>query len=344
MYRNKLKELTRQILQSTNLKEEVKAVEFLFEFIQSFESIKKSFDIRSNEEKVSGGYALSTFDALICIKDYLRTARFLKGIHRAIQVLKTKYPNQKINILYAGCGPIATLILPLLPLFDSKEMDLILLDLHSESLNSVESLLHELELSDYHIRCIQADATKYIKPNDWPVHLLITETMFEALHREPQVAVTKHLVNQLDSNGILIPEEIQLNMAFSFYGKEPYLQSDYDAASFIEHFNRPAYIRRNDAGRIFTLNKELSFLQHMNAEQTVFTSSEFYWPKDYSNCPDVCIYTNIKIFESVELNSGESLITNPVGIKSAYSTNANEAFHLKYDLSDTPQWAYQIKE
>jgi hypothetical protein len=31
------------------------------------------------------------------------------------------------------------------------------------------------------IQTIQADATKYTKPESWSMHLLITETMFQAL-------------------------------------------------------------------------------------------------------------------------------------------------------------------
>ncbi len=72
---------------------------------------------------LKNGIALSIKNAADCIKDYKRTACFLRGIHKAIIECIKRFPNTELNILYAGCGPYAPLLLPLLSLFKPEDIN-----------------------------------------------------------------------------------------------------------------------------------------------------------------------------------------------------------------------------
>ena len=72
--------------------------------------------------EVQGGVALSPRHAKECLYDYIRTARFIKGVYKAINSAKEKFVDEVLEVVYAGCGPLATLIIPLLSYYDSKKI------------------------------------------------------------------------------------------------------------------------------------------------------------------------------------------------------------------------------
>lgn len=330
--------ITKHILHSSGVEEEIEAVRHLSAFYSRFASEGQSHSQqqKGNEVLLQGGIALSSFDAAICLDEFIRTARFLKGTYLALLELQKRFPGQRLNILYAGCGPYATLILPLLPLFNPQELDVLLLDINNDSLRSVANLLSTAGLEDYKVGMQQADAICYQSPESRPLHMIVSETMFYALIREPQVSITQNLAPQLQKGGILIPEEINLDVVYTFHSEEPYLNST------DQFTKRLPYQHRLYAGALFSINKELDFYRSTKLPSQ-FESGLIELPSEFVQRPDLCIFTHLKIFDQVFLHSAESSITNPYCITSLYNLQEQTHVKLLYDFTDVPQWTYQTK-
>lgn len=198
-----------------------------------------SYSAWADDTFLSEGVAINPKAAAYCIKDYQRSVVFIRGVHAALLALFSRrnnnlagkqnideYPNDSahgkarapVKVLYAGCGPFATLLLPLLHLFKPSDLEIHLIDIHQQSLDSVAHLLEQLGLSDYKITMVQADACTYQHPA--PLDLIIVETMQKALEQEPQYAVTKNLAKQLAEHGLFIPEKITIELALAHLEKE----------------------------------------------------------------------------------------------------------------------------
>jgi lambda repressor-like predicted transcriptional regulator len=323
--------------------EEIEAAKQLSFFLnQSYQQNINTIQ-KDNEVVTSGGIALSSFDAALCLDDYIRTTRFLKGVYAAIQDLFQRFPEQKIHILYAGCGPYATLMLPLLPLFQSEQLEVILLDINEESISSVKLLIDAMGLQDYPLTIMQADAIQYQKPSSWPLHLLVTETMFHALIREPQVSITTNLAAQLEPDGILIPESIHIDLAYSFFGNEPYLKGEPIAFESIGIKGSLIYPQRYAVERLFTINKEREFSSLVDKSTHTFISKYYDLPEEYSAFPDICLLTRINIYKNQMLDSAESYITNPYCVASIPNFMDDRTYRLVYHIDHVPKWILELK-
>ena len=81
--------------------------------------------------------------------------------------------------------------------------------------------------------------------------------------------------------------------------------------------------------------KSILTIQHLKAyflitknikktkDEFSFESGSIDFDKGFEKTPDICIYTEIRVFDDVYIGKGESLITNPYCVKSLYSVNAN---------------------
>ncbi|MEW4924617.1 hypothetical protein [Algibacter sp. 2305UL17-15] len=329
-----LHSITKRILITTT-ENEVEAVKHLNEFYTQFET---SDDIEGDIH-LTNGIALSKKHAADCIKDYKRTSRFLKGVYKAIVSCAENFPDTELNILYAGCGPYATLVLPLLSFFKPEQLNITLLDINKSSIESIKRIVSELKMDSYFGDIIVADATTYKYPETLNLHLVISETMFNALTKEPQVAVTDNLAPQLIEKGILIPEEIDVSMGYSFFSKEPFL-NQFDNEYYVSNTtNKP--IERDAPETLFVLNKKTSKNVKL-VDSNYFESRLFTIPTDFQNKPDICLYTRIKIFDSIDLQNEDSLITNPFCIASLYNLPKESKFRINYNIKNSPNWGVTI--
>lgn len=336
MYKQELKIIVKSIIASNNDDEYIHWAQKLSVFYQK---ILKDEHSDNNEIVVQGGIALSSSGAADCVDDYLRTIHFIKGIYKAINNLDALFSYRKINILYAGCGPYATLILPLLPLLNKERINAVLIDINKSSIESVQNIISKIGLEDYNLHTIETDATTYIIPKDFVVDLAVSETMHYALTREPQVAISRNIMKQIPENAIFIPQEIKINLAFTFFNYEPSLKIDINGIKGYK--NMQPYIYNVFVDRLLTINKE-HFLGENNDSK--FETNYYSLPDNFSNHPDVCLFTEIKIFEDIELKTAESYITNPYCVVSMYGIKDYSEIQFVYDFSEIPKWTYRLKK
>tara|TARA_R110002110_G_C13470525_1_gene720935 strand:- start:49344 stop:50327 length:984 start_codon:yes stop_codon:yes gene_type:complete len=169
-----------------------------------------SFNAWANDALLESGVAINPHAAAHCAIDYQRSVVFIRGVHAAINTLKSRFPGAPLKILYAGCGPFATLLMPLLNRYAPHELQVTLLDIHQASLDSVTLLLSHFELGDHQVNTVKADACLYQHAE--PLHLVVAETMQKSLEQEPQVAVTANLAPQLLPAGFFIPQRIDITL------------------------------------------------------------------------------------------------------------------------------------
>lgn len=336
MHTAELKIIVTEIINSDTVTQGIAAVKRLselFNTIAAEATYKLSAD---NEKNIAGGQALSSYHAAVCTDDYLRTCYFIKGTFRALTALQNKFPGKKIHVLYAGCGPFATLLLPLLPLLNPDAIDAILLDINASSLQFVDRLLSFLNLNNYTVTLTEADATVYQKQPAWDIDLFISETMHYALTAEPQVAITKNFIPQLLPHTVFIPNQIHIDMVYTAFGREPFIKSGSDVSEINAKKPDP---ERYYAGRLFTISKNAVYL----TESTTIKTPFYTVPDDITSYPDLCIFTEVNVYENITLKTAQSVITNPYCITSLYHIKAHNEFQLEYNYSQTPKWALQFK-
>ena len=123
------------------------------------QSVDRLFSIFSEITGVSGdnfnneliflasGKAISPSYAALCLLEMSRTAKFLRGINKAIKQKLSEITNRPLQILYAGTGPYGTLLLPLMSLYSPDDFQVDLLDIGPAGLASMDvnpNTLHTL--------------------------------------------------------------------------------------------------------------------------------------------------------------------------------------------------------
>ncbi len=161
------------------------------------------------------GKAIAPIDAARCLLDLYRTQAFAGGVEAAIADRHRIDPTRPVRVLYAGCGPFATLLLPALTRFTPDEVRGTLIDLHQPSIDAVGTVISELGLAGFIDGIEMADATDYRIPDDARPDVLVVECLLRGLSAEPQVAITWNLAGQSGPEVALIPAEIRLDVVYA---------------------------------------------------------------------------------------------------------------------------------
>ncbi len=154
------------------------------------------------------GNAICTNEAAKCILDTWRTVKFLQGTYGAIRHRQSQLPSEKIQILYAGCGPHVLFLTLLAPLFEPNEIGFTLLEVNPASFKIAERLLRQLGLEVYVDSMHLEDAIRYRVPAGKQYHILFSETMDKALCNEAFVPILLNLRPQLGKDTIIIPANV----------------------------------------------------------------------------------------------------------------------------------------
>lgn len=181
-------------------------------------------NVDSKSIQTSNGVAISPEEvASTCLgSSGIRTAMYVQGIYQAVENLLLKKKGRPITLVYAGCGPYATLLLPLTQKFSSQDLRIVLLEINQESLRHVKNIIRELGIESFFDGIVQCDASDFSledylgkKPD-----IIITETMSRALMQEPQSAIVKELAPSLSEEGELIPQQVIVKAVLRGEGEE----------------------------------------------------------------------------------------------------------------------------
>ena len=303
-----------------------------------------SYDAWADDTFLESGLAINPKAAAQCILDYQRSTIFIRGVYAAIKTAQDRRPNTPISILYAGCGPYATLLLPVLTQFEAGELVIQLLDIHQVSLDSASNLITHFGLSEHNIQYQQGDACHYKHHN--PLHLIIAEVMQKALEQEPQFSVTANLAPQLDSQGIFIPENIDIELCLVHLKQEQtLLESDQNLSPKV----LAECEDRHPLGTLLSLNAVSVSPLLQEARQNAQTE-KLELPPVSIQLPniknitsyDVVMLTRIRVFERFELSDYETDLTRPALCHELQSLSAGSSFVVRYQLGNYPRFNFDF--
>ncbi|AZI24183.1 class I SAM-dependent methyltransferase [Pedobacter sp. G11] len=277
-------------------------------------------NITDQDIYLPSGKAVSTIKAAHCLKELERTRRFVRGIYHAINHLLDTIPGHIINILYAGCGPYGTLLTPLTSQFTAAQVNFILLDINPDSLEAAKVLYEKLDLLDYVVDFVCADATTYKFPDGVRIDMVISETMLNALRKEPQVAIMNNLIPKMRPEAIFIPEKIAVEAVLTRWEEE------YKHFTVLDY--QPKRIR---VGLVYCASREFKLPQPVVIE---VPASKTHNRLD--------LFTEIKVFGREVLTTYNCSLTTPFAVCKLENQSDSIKIAFEYILSDDPGFTYMI--
>jgi hypothetical protein len=285
-------------------------------------------NLASCECRTPNGLALSPGMAAKCAEDYVRTVQFIRGAHAAILDVQQRLSGCPVRVLYVGCGPYATLAVPLMAVFSPTAAQFGLLDIHRASIDSARSVVHSLGLSrsveDYQV----VDASAYCVCPDQAPDVVLLETMQACLEREPQVALTRHLLQQAPG-AVLIPQEVRVELMLV----DPAPESDRNALQ-----PKRAYVRRDRIaiGPLFVLNSDTVNSWRGHGDERLPAASVRI-PDAVDDRYEPMLFTTVHVYGSQVLRDYDSRITRPRRLNVQRSVRAGDSIHFYYELGTHPR-------
>jgi hypothetical protein len=195
----------------TGLADLKRCADQLHQGLSSLADVVETCDLNALSDRTfPSGRAISPAAAAACIKDFRRTAAFLRGVEAALHDARGRIAG-RLEVVYAGTGPFALLLLPFLADHEESNVRFTLIDAHVPSCLNLCRLISQFGLEGISHVVVCADASRYV--HRLPLHLAIVETMQRALLNEPQVAITANLASQLHADGVLVPEQVTVHLA-----------------------------------------------------------------------------------------------------------------------------------
>lgn len=192
---------------------ELKAATVAFRrYLEELTSLDLADEVYRSDIHLASGLAIATEWAVRCVDDVERTKTFIKGTAAAIRQVLARRPGA-VHLLYAGTGPYATLVLPLLSVFTPQQLQLTLIEINDQSYQSIRHIFQQPAFAPFLQAILQEDASTLRLAQPDVYDILLSETMQHALKREPQVPITVNLLRQLRPDAILIPQRIVVQLA-----------------------------------------------------------------------------------------------------------------------------------
>ncbi|WP_320821484.1 hypothetical protein [Reinekea sp.] len=298
----------------------------------------RTFSAWAEDSVLASGVAINPAAAAFCIKDYQRTLQFIAGIQAALCDLERSLRSRPIRVLYAGCGPYATLLMPLLANWSAGRIECHLLDIHAQSLLSVQALVADFALGPISLSYHCADATRW--QSELRFDLIIAETMQKALEQEPQLAVTAHLSELLEPEGIFIPEQISLNLWAARWDQEQRYSAQQNpedlpplVEAFERHFLHCAVQLRADTVQLLQPIADPGALVATVLDLGQFTVADTILAHRF----DLIVATTVHVYADFYLHEYDSDLTRSYKFYDCSPLAAGQTFRVYYELGNYPR-------
>lgn len=282
---------------------------------------------------LASGTAIAPAEAARCVRDYLRTAGFMGGLLAAVDEARRRFVGHPIHVLYAGCGPFATLAVPVARRLGRDEVRFTLIDAHRASLDSAERVLGALGLAESVRAYVEADAAEY-EHDGSEVHVVVSETMGVALIGEPQVAVTRNLARLLPPDGIFVPRRVTLDARLADIGYEQTAKVGIDPSEL------GTLIARLHAERV-----PLGVVFELVAGPDRPDGASLLPPRTV-RVPQIAepqmpvIFTEVEVFPGYVLGEYESELTTPYTLVDLGKLEGGDAVEFSYVIGPKPGLRY----
>ncbi len=303
------------------------------------------------ETRLPSGKAINPFTAATCLLDYARTRAFARGVQAAIRAAQTRFPGERIEVLYAGTGPFAPLALLQTPFFGPHEVRFTLIDTHPAALKCQSQIVSVLGLESYIEAAIPGDAIQWTPPEGRAYHVVAAEVMQRGLVIEPQVAMTLAIARHLRPGGFLVPERVELSFCLLNLQAEINLvedgiarQAEYfrlsgdsipDAELPASHCGLETIRERLDLGRIFTLTASVAEDYDVSDAGRIGLPP-LRMPDDPPAGRELRVLTRITTSGDIVLDDYASGLTFPELIFDAPSLTPGVLYEVWYETLGTP--------
>ena len=276
--------------------------------------------------QAESGLAIAPWNAAACMEDRIRTAAFIRGSIRAVERALKTTSNRPLHLVEAGCGPLGTLTLPLLAYFDETELEVSLVDIHEESIVSVDCLLKHFE---FHSRVKQLVCGDVLRISiDSPADIVLTETMNVALSHEPQVEITRALMKN-HANAILIPESIRVDVAM--------INIEQEHSQF-----PPQPLDRELLGTVFELDRKSAI--NLPEQNGFLPAGSVRVPDDQHANHVACLVTTVRVSDDVVFSDYDSQISIPAPLfhQDQMPALSGRELSFAYRLGESPGLTLQV--
>lgn len=270
------------------------------------------------------GVALDPWRASLSLDDRGRTAAFIRGCVLAVESLLATRPKRPIHVIEAGCGPLAALSIPLMSRFGPEQLQVTLIDIHQKSIDTARHVVDRLELSD-RLRNTICDDLMVMDLAD-NADVVVLETMYAALFREPQVALMRRLVRRLPS-AIFVPESISVDLQL--------LDLQLECSTI-----PPAAKDRQMLGRVFQLDRSQAL--NVKADNGRLPAATITLPAEAEPGQGLYLTTSMVIVDDVVLLDYDAEITAPVAIPDAQRDWLGRKLNFRYCISECPGLEWEI--
>lgn len=298
------------------------------EIVYTLTKVDLDSDVNRQSIYGSNGKAIGLTWAALCLEDMVRTKTFISGVFKAVQKLHNQGKKQ-VHILYAGTGPFATLILPVLASYTPAQVTATLLEINTESFNTMQMLLQELGFEDHVVTYANVDATTYTLSNPESIDILLTETLECGLVKEPQIPITINLLQQLPSEVILIPEQLALDVVWL----EPKAFMEREVTTDEKEYCTVVF-------RLIELDKmshqDLPYDLSLLETQKLASKEMIIHPEDLETNKKLALLTRITIFEEEKIHINESGLTLPIYLKMPSVINQQVKLTVSYEAGENP--------